>query len=72
MGNRRRTHQQHRGVWSLFKRSIVGSFHKMSEALDRYLEDGSGAMNRDNPNIFRDTLARIVNTDPLTYRELVA
>ena len=28
--------------------------------------------NRDNPHIFRDTLSRIVNTDPLTYRELVA
>ena len=62
------------GVWSLFKRSIVGSFHKMSaKHMDRYLEELEWRYNnRDNPNIFRDTLARIVNTDPLTYRELVA
>ena len=62
------------GVWSLFKRSIVGSFHKMSaKHMDRYLEELEWRYNnRDNPHIFRDTLARIVNTDPLTYRELVA
>ena len=62
------------GVWSLFKRSIVGSFHKMSvKHMDRYLEELEWRYNnRDNPHIFRDTLARIVNTDPLTYRDLVA
>ena len=62
------------GIWSLFKRSIVGSFHKMSaKHMDRYLEELEWRYNnRDNPHIFRDTLARIVNTDPLTYRELVA
>ena len=28
------------GVWSLFKRSIIGAFHKVSEKhLDRYLEE---------------------------------
>ena len=62
------------GVWSLFKRSIVGSFHKISaKHMDRYLEELEWRYNnRDNPNIFRDTLRRIVNTDPLTYRDLVA
>ena len=62
------------GVWSLFKRSLVGTFHKMSvKHMDRYLEELEWRFNnRDNPYIFRDTLARIVNTDPLTYRELVA
>ena len=62
------------GVWSLFKRSIVGSFHKMSaKHMDRYLEELEWRYNnRDNPHIFRDTLARIMNTDPLQYRELVA
>ena len=62
------------GVWSLFKRSIVGSFHKMSaKHMDRYLEELEWRFNnRDNPYIFRDTLARIVNTDPLRYRQLVA
>ena len=62
------------GVWSLFKRSIVGSFHKMSvKHMDRYLEELEWRFNnRDNPSIFRDTLARIVRTDPLAYRDLVA
>ena len=62
------------GVWSLFKRSIVGSFHKMSvKHMDRYLEELEWRFNnRDNPYIFRDTLARIVDTDPLEYRRLIA
>ena len=62
------------GVWSLFKRSIVGSFHKMSvKHMDRYLEELEWRFNnRDNPYIFRDTLARIMRTDPLEYwRHLV-
>ena len=62
------------GVWSLFKRSIVGTFHKMSlKHMDRYLEEMEWRFNnRNNPHIFRDTLARIMHTDPLMYRELVA
>ena len=62
------------GVWSLFQRSIVGTFHKMSaKHMDRYLEELEWRFNnRDNPHIFRDTLARIMNTGHLTYRELVA
>ena len=62
------------GVWSLFKRSIVGSFHKMSvKHMDRYLEELEWRFNnRNNPYIFHDTLARIMNTDPLEYRDLVA
>ncbi len=62
------------GVWSLFKRSIVGTFHKMRvKHMDRYLEQLEWRFNnRDNPYIFRDTLARIVNTEPLEYKDLVA
>ena len=62
------------GVWSLFKRSIVGSFHKMStKHMDRYLEELEWRFNnRENPQIFMDTLRRIVHTDPLEYRELTA
>lgn len=61
------------GVWSLFKRSIIGAFHKMSaKHMDRYLEELEWRFNnRDNPHIFRDTMARIVKTDPMTYRELI-
>ncbi len=61
-------------VWSLFKRSIMGAFHKISRKhLDRYLEELEWRFNnRDNPYIFRDTLERIMDTDPLQYRKLVA
>ena len=60
------------GVWSLFKRSIIGSSHKMSaKHMDRYLEELEWRFNnRNNKHIFRDTLARIVRTDPMNYREL--
>ena len=62
------------GVWSLFKRSIVGAFHHISvKHMDRYLEELEWRFNnRDNPYIFMDTLRRIVRTPHLTYRELVA
>ncbi len=61
-------------MWSLFKRSIVGSFHKISaKHLDRYLEELEWRFNnRDNPYIFRDALRLIVNADMLPYKDLVA
>ena len=40
---------------------------------DRYLEELEWRFNdRDNMHIFRDTLSRIFNTEPMPYRELVA
>lgn len=62
------------GVWSLFKRSIIGAFHKMSaKHMDRYLAELEWRFNnRKNPHIFRDTMSRIVRTPHLTYRKLVA
>jgi transposase-like protein len=62
------------GVWSLFKRSIMGAFHKISiKHLDRYLEEIEWRFNnRDNPHIFRDTLRRIVDTAALPYDTLTA
>ena len=61
------------GVWSLFKRSIVGAFHHIgAKHMDRYLEEMEWRFNnRDNPHMFRDTMRRVLNTPPLTYRELV-
>ena len=61
-------------VWSLFKRSLVGTFHKMSKKhMDRYLEELEWRHNnRDNPRIFPDTLHRIMNTGNLTYQTLIA
>ncbi len=61
------------GVWSLFKRSLVGSFHKVSRKhLSRYLEELEWRYsNRNNDHIFVDTLRRIVTTSALTYEELI-
>ena len=61
-------------VWSLFKRSIIGVFHKMSaKHMDRYLAELEWRFNnRNNPHIFRNTLVRIVRTPHMTYRQLVA
>ena len=61
------------GVWSLFKRSIIGAFRQMSaKHMDRYLEELEWRFNNcNNPHIFRDTMARIVKTDPLTFDTLI-
>jgi len=41
--------------------------------MDRYLEELEWRFNnRENPYIFRDALRRIVRTDPLPYKRLIA
>ncbi len=62
------------GVWSLFKRSIIGAFHKVSKKhLDRYLEELEWRFNnRDYPYIFRDAMRKIVRAETLTYKALIA
>jgi transposase-like protein len=59
-------------VWSLFKRSIVGSYHQLSmKHLDRYLDEFEFRFNnRHNPFLFRDTLLRLLATSNLEYKEL--
>lgn len=59
-------------VWSLLKRSIVGSYHKVSvKHLDAYLDELEHRFNnRENKFLFRDTLLKLVNADILTYRQL--
>jgi transposase-like protein len=59
-------------VWSLFKRSIVGSYHQISEKhLDRYLDEFEFRFNnRNNPYLFRDTLLRLIASDNLSYEQL--
>lgn len=59
-------------VWTLFKRSIVGSYHQVSEKhLDRYLDEFEFRFNnRDNPYLFRDTLLRLLQTSNLEYKNL--
>jgi transposase-like protein len=60
-------------VWSLFKRSIVGAYHQISEKhLDRYLDEFEFRFNnRNNPFLFRDTLLKLIASDNLEYKELV-
>ena len=60
-------------VWSLLKRSIVGSYHKVSvKHLDSYLDELEWRFNnRENPYLFRDTLLKLINSDNLPYTSLI-
>jgi transposase-like protein len=59
-------------VWSLFKRSVVGTYHKLSaKHLDAYLDELEHRFNnRDNRFLFRDTLLKLVKAEKLPYAEL--
>lgn len=61
-------------VWSLLKRSVAGSYHKLSEKhLDRYLDELEWRFNnRKNPYLFADTLKKLLGSGKLEYKELVA
>lgn len=61
-------------VWSLLKRSIMGSYHSVSvKHLDAYLDELEWRFNnRKNPFLFRDTILRMVASDGLKYSELTA
>jgi len=50
-------------AWSLFKRSIVGSYHQIStKHMDAYLDEFEWRFNnRDNKYLFRDTLIKLLN-----------
>lgn len=59
-------------VWSLLKRSIVGSYHQLSaKHLEAYLDEIAFKFNnRRNPHLFRDTLVAMLDAEVLTYAEL--
>ena len=61
-------------VFSLFKRSVVGSYHKVSRKhLDAYLDELEWRLNnRENPYLFRDTLLKLINSNNLGYKELTS
>ena len=61
-------------VWSLLKRSIIGSFHHVSEKhLDAYLDELEWRFNnRKNPYLFRDTLVKFMASKNLEYKDLTA
>jgi transposase-like protein len=60
-------------VWSLFKRSVIGSYHQVSvKHLPAYLDELEWRFNnRENPYLYRDTLLKLVEADTLPYQELV-
>jgi transposase-like protein len=61
-------------VWSLFKRSIIGSYHHLSiKHLQAYLDEMAFRYNnRENAYLFRDTLLRLVDAESVKYSELIA
>jgi transposase-like protein len=61
------------GVWSLFKRGIVGSYHQISaKHLQSYIDEFEWRFNgRDNPELFRDTMIRLLNTPKMEFKELI-
>jgi len=61
-------------AFSLFKRGIVGAWHKVSaKHLMAYLQEMTWRYNnRKNPFLFRDTLMRLVASDSLEYKQLTA
>jgi transposase-like protein len=61
------------GVWSLLKRSVVGTYHQLSaKHLPAYLDEIAFKFNnRDNPHLFRDTLLRLIDGKTLPLEELV-
>ena len=62
------------GVWATLKRSVTGTFHKISiKHLDAYLDEIEWKYNqRENPYLFRDTLRKMVESGNLEFKELVA
>lgn len=61
-------------VWSLLKRSIIGSFHHVSaDHLPKYIDELEWRFNnRENPFLFRDTLLSLMESDVMTYDKLIS
>ena len=61
-------------AFSLLKRGIMGTWHRISaKHLQAYLDEMCFRFdNRKNPFLFRDTLLRLLQTEHLEYKELVA
>lgn len=60
-------------VWSLFDRSVIGAYHKLSvKHLPAYLDEAAFRWNnRSNTFLFRDTIRALVAGETLTFRKLV-
>jgi transposase-like protein len=59
-------------AWSLFKRSLVGSYHQISaKHLDAYLDEFEWRFNnRNNVYLFRDTLIKLLNAPKMEFKQL--
>jgi hypothetical protein len=61
------------GAFSLFKRGLIGSYHKLSQDhLDSYLGEFCWRYNRrkSQPWMFQSLLLEIASKKPMTYRAL--
>jgi transposase-like protein len=60
-------------VWSLLKRSIIGSYHQVStKHLDAYLDELEFRFNnRENPFMFRDAMLKLLLAETLPYTKLI-
>jgi transposase-like protein len=61
-------------AFSLFKRGIVGAWHRVStKHLQAYLQEMTWRFNnRKNPFLFRDTLLKLIASNNLEYKKLTA
>jgi transposase-like protein len=61
-------------AFSLLKRGIIGSWHKVSaKHLSAYLDEMTFRFNnRDNPYLFRDTMMKLIEAPVLEYKKLTA
>jgi transposase-like protein len=60
-------------VWSLLKRSIIGSYYQVSaKHLDAYLDELEFRFNnRENPYMFRDAMLKLLLAETLPYAKLI-
>ena len=61
-------------AFSLLKRGIIGSWHRVSaKHLAAYLDEMTWRFNnRKNPFLFRDTMMKLIRSENLEYKELTA
>jgi transposase-like protein len=61
-------------IWSLLKRSIIGSYHQVSaKHLDAYLDELEFRYNnRENPYMFRDAMLKLLLAETLPYAKLIS
>lgn len=60
-------------VWSRLKRSIIGSYHRVSaKRLDVYLDELEFRFdNRENPFMFGDAMLKLPLAESLPYAKLI-